>query len=191
MLRSSRVRGQRDTVGVIDAFANGFKLFFNAEIQRIAEIKMVRLLAKADDLFGQRFAALAALGPDFGQGNIDAQLMALCFNEIQLGLRVCRKGIDGHDAGQTENILDIADMLQQVGQTLFQGFQILIVQITLRHAAVILQSPDRSDDHNGIRPETGDTALDVEELLRTEIGGETRFRDHIIRQLPASGQGSA
>ena len=54
---------------------------------------------------------------------------------------------------------------------------------------MILQSPDRSDDHNGIRPETGDTALDVEELLRTEIGGETRFRDHIIRQLQSRAGG--
>jgi hypothetical protein len=44
------------------------------------------------------------------------------------------------------------------------------------HATVHLQRPDRRDDDRGIRPQPGRPALDVEELLSTEIGAEAGFR---------------
>ena len=74
-------------------------------------------------------------------------------------------------------------MVQQVGQTLFQGGQILPVQFRLGHAAVVFQRPHRGHDHHGGGPQTGQAALDVEKLLRPQVGGKARLGNGIVPQL--------
>ena len=62
-------------------------------------------------------------------------------------------------------------MLEEVRQTLFKGFEVLVVQLGLGHAAVVLQGADGGDDDDGVGMEAGGAALDVEELLGAEVGG--------------------
>ena len=51
-------------------------------------------------------------------------------------------------AGQAVDLRDVLHMLQQVGQALLQGLQVLLAQVGLGHAAVVLQRADRGhDDH--------------------------------------------
>ena len=74
-------------------------------------------------------------------------------------------------------------MLEQVGQTLLQGLQVLAVQLGLGHAAVVLQGPDSGHDHNGGGLETCLAALDVDELLGAQVGGEAALGDGVVRHL--------
>ena len=46
-----------------------------------------------------------------------------------------------------------------------------------------LQRLDRRNEHNGIGFQPGLPALDVEELLRAEIGTESCLGDHVVAQL--------
>ena len=144
---------------------------------------MIGLLAQADNLLGQRLAALAALGPNLGQGHVHAQLAALLFHQGQLRRRVRGEGVDGHHAGKTVHVLHIVYVLQQVGQALLQGLQVLVVQIRLGNAAVIFQRPDGGHDHHrgGLQPHHA--ALDVHELLSAQVGSEAGFGDHIVCAL--------
>ena len=74
-------------------------------------------------------------------------------------------------------------MLQQVRQTLLKGVEVFVVQLRLRHAAVVLQCADGSYDDDSARLEVRHAALDVQELLRAQVSGETRLGDHIVRAL--------
>ena len=168
---------------MVDPAADSLQFFLDAQIQRIAEIKMVRRLAETDNLFSQCLAALAAFCPNLGQGNIDAKFIAPGFHQVEFGFGIRREGVDGHHAWKPEDIADVPDMLQQIGKTLLEGVEIFLVQVTLRHTAVILQRADRGDNDDGVRTETGHAAFDIEEFFRTKVGGEAGFRDHIIRQF--------
>ena len=77
-------------------------------------------------------------------------------------------------------------MFLQVDNTLFQGIQILCTQIRFCYTAIVFQCADRCYQYNRIRGKSGFTALDIKELLRTQIGAETGFRNTIIRHLHGS-----
>ena len=56
-------------------------------------------------------------------------------------------------------------------------------------AAVILQRPHRGHDHRRARPQAGLAALDVDELLRAEVGAEAGLGHHVVRQLQCRARG--
>ena len=93
------------------------------------------------------------------------------------------EGIDGDNAGELVDLGDVLHMLQEVGQTLFQSHEVFVVKLGLGHTAVVLERTDSSDHDDCGGGKTREAALDVEELLRTEIRAEARFRHHIIRKL--------
>ena len=72
----------------------------------------------------------------------------------------------------------------------FQGLHILGGQIRLGHAAVVLERADGGNHHNAVGREAGQAALDVEELLRAEVGAEARFRDAVIAELQGQLRGA-
>ena len=74
-------------------------------------------------------------------------------------------------------------MVQQVGQALFQGGQVLPAQLRLGDIAVVFQGPDRGHDHHGGGPQAGQAALDVEKLLRPQVGGKARLGNGIVPQF--------
>ena len=152
-------------------------------------MESIGLLAKADNFLGQRFAAFAALGPNLAERHVNAEFIAALFYESKLDRRVCREGIDGYHAGQAENVLDVVHMLKQVGQPLFQRFEIFVVEIGLGNTAMVLERTDRCNDHDRGRLESGHAALDVQELLCAEIGGKARLCDGIITELERHARG--
>ena len=68
-------------------------------------------------------------------------------------------------------------MFGKVCKAFLQGFDIFFLEVLLIDAAVHLESPDGSDDDDGIRFDPGETALDVHELFSAEVGTETGFRN--------------
>ena len=76
-------------------------------------------------------------------------------------------------------------MLQQVRKTSLQSLQVLIVQVCLRNAAVVLQSTYSRYDNNCVRLQSCHTALDIQELLSTQVSAEACLCDGVISQVQA------
>ena len=120
----------------------------------------------------QRLAALAALGPNLAQTDVDAQLAALALDERKLGGGVGREGVDGDDAGQAVDVLDVVNVLEEVRQTLSRASRFSLFSSALGTPPWYLRGADGGDDDDGVGMEAGGAALDVEELLGAEVGGE-------------------
>ena len=167
---------------MIDLGSDGVELVLNAVVDVVDELEVVGLVAQAHDFLSQRKTAFAALGPHFAQADVDAQLAALALDEVELGLGVGRERVDGDDAGETVDVLHVVDVLEEVGQALFKRLKVLTVELGLGHAAVILERADGRNDDDSVGVEARGAALDVEELLGAEVGGEAGFRDGVVAQ---------
>ena len=71
-------------------------------------------------------------------------------------------------------------MLQQVGKARLERLEVLLVERVFRHAAVVLKRTDRGHHDHGVGLEACQAALDVEELLRAQIGTETSLGDGVV-----------
>ena len=63
-------------------------------------------------------------------------------------------------------------MAQEIRKALFKRFEIFRAERVLLRAAVVFERAHRRHDHDGVGAQICQTALDVKELLRAEIGGE-------------------
>ena len=168
---------------MVDLRSDGFQFFHDGGILVVAELEVRRLFAETDDFFGQGDAAFAAFCPDFGQSDVDAEFVALRFDEVEFGLGVGRERVDGDDDRETVDVLDVIDVLEQVRKTGFQSFEVFVVQVGFRDTAVVLEGTDGSDDDDGGGSKACHAALDVEELLGTEVGTEAGFRNGVVTEL--------
>ena len=170
---------------MINPLYDGVQLLFNGSARVVREGKLLAFggLTETDDLLGQSLTALAAFGPHLRERHVDPLLSALILHQLQLGRGVGGEGVDGHHAGQVVSIADVVHMAQQVGKAPLQRLQILVVQLGLGNAAVMLQGPDGGHHHHGVRLQIRHTALDIQELLRSQVGAKARLCDHIVSQL--------
>ena len=118
-------RRKVNTVGAVDLGGNGLESVGHIGAVLIGKLKLTRLLNQTHDLIGKLERALAALGPDLGKFNVDAELLTLGLDERKLGLGVRRESIDGDHAGQTINVLDVVDVTQQVGYASLECLEVL------------------------------------------------------------------
>ena len=147
-----------------------------------AEVVVRLVLAETHDLACERLAAFAALRPDFGKHDIDAELLALVRDAGKLLLGVKREAVDCDHGRKAEDLRHVLDMLQKVRKALFQCLDIRRVELCLVHTAVVLQRAHGCDHDRAIRAQTRHAALDINELLCAEIGTETRLRDRVVVQ---------
>ena len=63
-------------------------------------------------------------------------------------------------------------MTQQVGHASLECLEVLLVEIALGDATVVLQRAGSGDDHDGAGANARHAALDVEELLGTQVGAK-------------------
>ena len=177
-------------LAAVDFLHDGLDLFLQGQFVAIGETEVVRLfLNDADHFPGQFFAALAAVGPHVGQGHVHAVFLAGVGDHLQLGVGIGIELVDGHHGGQAVNLGDVFHMLEQVRQALFQRLQVLLVQVGLGHAAVMLQGAHRGHDDAGVGFQACQTALDVQELLGTQVGAEASLGDHIVAEFQGCGGG--
>ena len=66
-----------------------------------------------------------------------------------------------------------------------------MLQVVLGDAAVHLQGADGGDDHGSGGLQAGLAALDVEELLRSQVGAEAGFGHHVVGELQRGRGGDA
>ena len=70
-----------------------------------------------------------------------------------------------------------------------QRLEVLVVEIGLRHAAVVLQRAHRGHDDHRVGIEARKAALDVEELLRAQVGAEAGLRHAVVAQRHGHARG--
>jgi hypothetical protein len=76
----------------------------------------------------------------------------------------------------------VLDVLLQVGQSSLQRVEVFRAEILLVRTAVHLERPYRCDDHRRLGLQAPRATLDVEELLRAEIGPEARLRNDNVTE---------
>ena len=73
-------------------------------------------------------------------------------------------------------------MLQQVGKARLKRLEVLLVELVFRHAAMVLERADRGHHDHGVGLQARQAALDVEELLRAQIGAEASLGDGVVAE---------
>ena len=77
---------------------------------------------------------------------------------------------------------EVGEVAAEVGAAGLDRGDVLGVEVGAGDAAVVLERPDGGDEHRGGGVETGLAALDVEELLRPEVGAEARLGDDDVAE---------
>ena len=103
-----------------------------------------------------------------------AALRTGLYHNIQLLVRVGVEAVDGHHRGETVAPNGV-QVPVQVGHALGHRIGVWQGEFLQAHAAVHLQSADGGHDHNTVGTQTGLTALDVHELLSTQVRAKTRL----------------
>ena len=106
----------------------------------------------------------------------------LLVEELDLSLGVVGELVDGHDDRHAVE-LHVLDVLLQVLKTLVERVEVLLLEIGERDATVHLQRPDGRDQDHRVGNQAGVAALDVEELLGAQVGGEAGLGHAVVGQL--------
>ena len=93
------------------------------------------------------------------------------------------KVIHRHDARQAVLVLHVVDVPLQVCDARLQRVEVFLVDLLEVAAAVVLERADGRDDHHRRGTQPRFPALDVDELLRPEVGAEARLRHDVIGEL--------
>src|SRR5690606_31165889 len=99
-----------------------------------------------------------------------------------LGLGIGDEVVD-RDHGRHAEALYILDVAAEVDEALPDGLDIFCAEVLALDTTVHLERAHGRDDDRRRRIESGLAALDVEELLCTEISAETGFCDDVIGEL--------
>ena len=74
-------------------------------------------------------------------------------------------------------------MLGKILSPLQHRFHVFFIEMIQFHATMQLQCTYRRNNDNRIRMDAGRAALDVHELLSTQISPEAGFRNNIVRKF--------
>ena len=108
------------------------------------------------------------------------------------------EGVDADDRVDA-GLLDVADMVHRVLHALFQPFhglfrgrEVLFGDGPARRArqgagvdAVVFQAADGGGKHRHVGDEAAETAFDVPELLKADVGAEPGLGDMVVEQFQA------
>ena len=90
--------------------------------------------------------------------------------------------VDG-DHHRHAELLHVLDVAAEIGAALLDRLDVFLAEVFLLDAAIHLHGPHGGDDDRRRRLQPGLAALDVEELLRAEIGAEAGFGDDVVGKL--------
>ncbi len=121
------------------------------------------------------------MGPVRGGDRLHAEPGAVLVDHLELLLGVANEVVDRHDDGQAE-AGDVLHVLLEVHDAAFNGRGVGRLEFLLVDAAVHLECADGGDDDDGAGLEAREAALDVEELLRAEVGAEARLGDGVVAE---------
>ena len=173
---------QHRAAAAVHARRQVIQLLLDAVRRVIGEREIVFLPAQPHDLARQRQTALAALRPDLAGKHLHALRVHRVRERVDFRVGIVREAVDRHHARKPEHVLDIPHMPPQVFRAREHRVHVFPCQRILLHAAVHLQRANRGHDHHRVGTQTRHAALDVQKLLRAQIGAKTGFRHGIVRQ---------
>ena len=180
---------RRDLRCPVDAGGDGAHLVPQRGVIGVDEGEFARRLAQLDDLAGERLGACPAIRPVGGEDHIRAGLGHEALEQVDLGIGVGGEAVDGHDAVDAVYIADVLDVALEVDDALLERLEVLVGDRREVCAAMVLQGSNGGDDHGDGWPEAGLAALDVDELLRAEVGAEACLGDDVVGELEGSARG--
>ena len=178
------LRSEYNSVSTIDLLSDLLNLILDGSLCIVNGLEFVSA-DKVDSLaylLSQILAAFAALGEYLAHRYLNAHISAEVLYELYFLVRICCKSVDGNNYGNVI-LMHILDVSSQVLDTLFKSPHILLCKVLLLNSAVVLQSLDGSYKDNAWGSKSADTALDVQELLSTEVWTEACLCNCIVAQL--------
>ena len=160
-------------VSSVYSFCNCLNLLKDGEIVLVAVCEVVLSLTEAYNFLSQGLSALAAFAPDFAESNLDTQLVALGLNILELRLSIGGESVDCDDSGEVIYFCDIFHMAEKIGHTILKSRKVLVSEFVLFGAAMELKRADCGNYDDSVGLEAGHAALDVKELLSTQVCAET------------------
>jgi hypothetical protein len=184
------LRVRRDVRGAVDLDGDRLDLVPQRLLLVVDEAEL--RLALLDDLHhfaGDIGRSRAALGPVAREHQRDVELLHGLGEELVLRGGVRREVVDRDDAGQPVMVAHVVHVALEVRDALLQSAEILRIDLLQVGAAVILERADGRDEHHGRGTQPRLAALDVDELLRPEVGAEARLGHDVVRELERGGGG--
>src|SRR5882672_1952541 len=173
----------RDLARAVDLLSDLVDLVPEGILLFVDELEIALLLAQIDDDARQLRRALAPVAPVRGEHHLGAELLDSRLEQLELLRRVVVEAVDRNNAGNAVVLLHVLDVALEVGDPLLQRLEVLLRDRLQVRAAVVLHRAHRGDDHRRRRAQPRLAALDVDELLRPQVGAEARFGDHVVGEL--------
>ena len=171
-----------NVVAAVDFLDDGANLLQERHVVGIEdlEVRLAGLDGLEDDL-RKLNCALATLGKMRGRGDRHAKFATTLADGLHLRLGVRAEDVDRDDDRQTKH-LEVFDVLGHVVQAALHRRDIRLGEVRRLDVAVELERLDGGHQHHRIGFQPGLAALDVEELLRAEVGGKSTLRDGELGQ---------
>ena len=131
---------------------------------------------------GELERAVATLAPHVRLSQRDALGLCPVLQKLQLGLGIGGETIERDHRGHAE-LAHVFHVALEVDNALLQRGDVLVRKLRLGHARVVLDGAHRSHDDGTGDVQLAVTGLDVEELLRAQVGAEAGLREHDVRVL--------
>ena len=173
--------GELHSSSAIDALTYLLYLTFYGFTLRIGEVDRQRLdaLDGIHHFLSQFYCTITTFQESLVDSEAHATVLTVLADDIYLLVRIRVKTVQRHDDRLSE-ALHIVDMTIQVLQALPEPVGIGFLDMVKSHATVHLQSLCRSHDNHQLRLQASLTALDIKELLSTQVGTEACLRHHIV-----------
>ena len=126
--------------------------------------------------------AVAALRPHIRLSQRDVLGLRPVLQEFELGLGIRGEAVERNHRGHTE-LANVFHVALKVDNSFLQSADVLRRQVRLGHARVVFDGADRGHNDGTGDIEVPVARLNVEELLRAQVGAEAGLREHDVRVL--------
>ena len=172
----------------VDLGRDGFNLFeqggrirINKRLMRTIGRCLVRI-AERNNHLGKFRCARTTVCPVARQRDLNTADTAVLNNQVDLCLCVCDELVNRYNRGNAVVVANVGDVTIEVSQPFLEGFEVLLGQVFARNTTMEFQRSDRSYQHRCRGTNTRRTALNVDELLRTQIRAKARLCDNVVGQ---------
>ena len=146
-------------------------------------MEVVFTFHKSENFFRKLDSAFAAFSPYFGECNINTEFFAFFSDKLKFRFCIGRESVDCNHAWESVILRYVFHVLQEIWNTLFECFEVFVIEVSLCNAAVIFQCSYGCNNNCRIRSEACFSALDVNEFFCSEVSSETCFRDNDISEF--------
>ena len=176
-----------DAVGAVDLRGDSGDFFFDALGELVGELRGAgarRFFAGGDQSAGGGERAFAAETEVVARDGVHAELGAELHDEGGFVGGVGGESVDDDDGGEAEDA-GVLQVLLEIGKTAADGVGVGGGEFLEGGAALVFQGAHGGDEGEGIGPEAGGAAFEIEEFLTAEIEAEAAFGDDVVGEAEA------